>query len=82
MNSFFALNAGGFSGAGLGLGYPTNIPLVVSDFVYAAVCEELGFLGAGVLVLGYVTLFLLGMRIVAESEDDLKSSWLPDSPRC
>jgi cell division protein FtsW (lipid II flippase) len=72
MNSFFALNAGGLAGSGLGLGYPTNIPLVVSDFVYAAVGEELGFLGAGVLILGYVTLFVLGMRIVVESKDDFE----------
>ncbi|OQX94678.1 hypothetical protein B6I21_09205 [candidate division KSB1 bacterium 4572_119] len=72
MNSFFALNAGGVTGSGLGLGYPTNIPLVVSDFVYSAICEELGFLGAIVLVFAYLVLFLLGMRIVAETDNDFE----------
>jgi cell division protein FtsW (lipid II flippase) len=46
--------------------------LVVSDFVYAAVSEELGFLGAGVLILSYVALFVLGVRIVVESKDDFE----------
>jgi len=72
MNSFFALHAGGVTGAGLGLGYPTNIPLVVSDFVYAAIGEELGFLGAIVIVLAYLTLFFLGIRIVIEAANDFE----------
>jgi len=72
MNSFFALNAGGMTGSGVGLGYPTNIPLVVSDFVYSAIGEEMGFIGAIVLVLAYFVLFLLGMRIVVESDNDFE----------
>lgn len=72
MNSFFALNAGGWSGSGLGLGYPTNIPLVVSDFVYSAISEELGLLGAAIIVLSYLLLFFLGMRIVVESDNDFE----------
>ncbi len=72
MNSFFALNAGGWTGSGLGLGYPTNIPLVVSDFVYAAIAEELGFLGAMVIVFAYLVLFFLGIRIVVETDNDFE----------
>ncbi len=72
MNSLFALNAGGLTGSGLGLGYPTNIPLVVSDFVYAAICEELGFIGAIVVVLGYMTLFFLGIRVVIGANNDFE----------
>lgn len=72
MNSFFALNAGGVSGSGLGLGYPTNIPLVVSDFVYAAIAEELGFVGAVVIVFAYFVLFLAGVRIAVETDNDFE----------
>ncbi len=72
MNSFFAMNAGGWTGAGLGLGYPTNIPLVVSDFVYSALAEEIGFIGSGLIVLSYLLLFFLGMRVVIHSETDLE----------
>ncbi|MFQ5485564.1 MAG: FtsW/RodA/SpoVE family cell cycle protein, partial [Desulfobacterales bacterium] len=72
MNSFFALNAGGLTGSGLGLGYPTNIPLVVSDFVYSAISEELGFLGAVAIVMLYLLLFFLGIRVALESENDFE----------
>ncbi len=72
MNSFFALNAGGWTGTGLGLGYPTNIPLVVSDFAYSAIAEELGFVGAVLIILLYLLLFFQGMRIVIESVDDFE----------
>ncbi len=72
MNSFFAMHAGGWTGAGLGLGYPTNIPLVVSDFVYSALAEEIGFIGSGLIVLSYLLLFFLGMRVVINSDTDLE----------
>ncbi|MFQ5649886.1 MAG: FtsW/RodA/SpoVE family cell cycle protein [bacterium] len=72
MNSFFALNAGGWTGAGVGLGYPTNIPLVVSDFVYSAIAEEIGFIGSILIVALYILLFLLGMRVAVESETDFE----------
>jgi len=67
MNSFFALHAGGLTGSGLGLGYPTNIPLVVSDFVYSAIAEELGFIGCFLLVMAYLLLFFLGMRVAIKA---------------
>lgn len=72
MNSFFALNAGAWSGSGLGLGYPTNIPLVVSDFVYAAIAEELGLAGSAVILFLYLLLFFLGMRVVVDSRNDFE----------
>jgi cell division protein FtsW (lipid II flippase) len=72
MNSFFALNAGGWTGSGLGLGYPTNIPLVVSDFVYSAIAEELGFIGTAIIILLYLGLFFLGLRIAIEANSDFE----------
>ncbi len=72
MNSFFALHAGGLTGSGLGLGYPTNIPLVVSDFVYSAIAEELGFVGSILVVMLYVVLFLQGMKIALQAERDFE----------
>jgi cell division protein FtsW (lipid II flippase) len=72
MNSFFAMHAGGLSGTGLGLGYPTNIPLVVSDFVYSAIAEELGFIGTTVILLLYFLLFLLGIKVALESRNDFE----------
>jgi cell division protein FtsW (lipid II flippase) len=46
LQSLFALGAGGVFGEGLGQGRPTLIPAVHTDFVYAAVVDEFGALGA------------------------------------
>ena len=58
VQSLLAVAAGGIFGRGVGQGSPTFIPVVHSDFVFAAIAEEWGLLGAlgalasiGVLVL-------------------------------
>lgn len=49
--SLFGLSTGGITGSGLGQGYPHTIPLAFSDFILAAIGEELGLIGlAGVLI--------------------------------
>ena len=48
--SLFAIASGGLFGRGLTLGDPTAIPAVSTDFIYSAICEELGIL-TGILVL-------------------------------
>ena len=51
VQSLLAFASGGFFGEGIGQGLPTAIPVVHTDFVYAAIGEEFGLLGAlGVLV--------------------------------
>lgn len=50
--SLFGLSWGGVTGAGLGEGHPDIIPVVWTDFILAAIGEELGLIGlAGVLIL-------------------------------
>ena len=58
-----AIAAGGVTGTGIGLGAPTSIPAVHTDFVYAALVEELGLAGAAALVLLYALLVLRGFRV-------------------
>ena len=48
---WFALATGGMVGTGLGLGSPTLIPYVGSDFILAAFGEELGMLGVSAVLL-------------------------------
>lgn len=49
---------GGAFGSGLGLGYPNKVPVVENDFIFAAICEELGSLfGAGLIILVAVALY-------------------------
>ena len=47
--AWFAMASGGLTGTGLGLGNPCGIPLVETDFIFAAIGEELGLLGATVI---------------------------------
>lgn len=57
--SLFAIASGGYFGRGLGNGSPSYIPEVHTDFIFAAICEEMGvFGGAAVIIL----FFLLSYR--------------------
>ena len=48
---------------GIGLGYPLLIPVVSSDFIFAAICEELGLLtGIGVIMM-FLLLVYRGFKI-------------------
>lgn len=55
VQSLYALGAGGITGTGVGQGFPTYIPVVHSDFAFAAIGEEWGLIGS----LGTVACFLL-----------------------
>jgi cell division protein FtsW (lipid II flippase) len=59
----FAMGTGSLSGAGPGLGRPDLIPNASTDFIFAAVGEELGFAGMVVLVALFGIYGYLGMRI-------------------
>ena len=56
--SLFAIGAGGWFGVGLYEGIPGSIPIVLKDFIFAAVCEELGGLFAIGLLLIYMSCLL------------------------
>lgn len=61
----YAVGSGGFFGKGLG--NSTQKYLYVSephnDMIFTIVCEELGFLGAAVIILGYAMLVTRGIKI-------------------
>jgi cell division protein FtsW (lipid II flippase) len=61
--ALLAAAAGGLGGTGLGLGWPLNVPLVHSDFVLAAVAEELGMLGSLALLAAFAILLLRLLRL-------------------
>lgn len=58
----FALAEGGLTGTGLGLGDPQRIPLAQNDFIFAALGEELGLLGASLVLMSYLFLVGAGLR--------------------
>lgn len=53
VQSLSALNAGGMVGSGINQGMPGSVPIVTSDFVYAAIAEEWGLIGCALLLLIY-----------------------------
>lgn len=63
VQSLFAINAGGFTGTGIGYGSPEFIPEVHSDFIFAAICEEMGVLGGMAVIMLYFILVYRGFKI-------------------
>lgn len=64
--SLLAIGSGGFFGKGLGQSQQKlfYLPAAHTDFIFAIVGEELGFIGAGFLILLFVLFGALGMMIV------------------
>lgn len=56
VQSLLAFASGGLLGQGLGQGLPTAIPVVHTDFVFAAIGEEFGLLGTLAIVVGFILL--------------------------
>ncbi len=63
VQSLYAMSAGGFTGAGIGQGHPEYVPVVTSDFIFSAIYEELGMLGAVGVVLLFFLLVYRGIKI-------------------
>lgn len=68
--ALFALGSGGIFGTGLGLGHPQFIPAVHTDFIFAAIGEELGLLGASFILLLYLLLIYRSFKVALEARDD------------
>lgn len=66
VNSLFAITTWGLLGSGLTKGMPKSIPVVESDFIFAAICEEFGAIfGAGVICI-FLMLLYRGVRIALD----------------
>jgi cell division protein FtsW (lipid II flippase) len=68
--SLFAFAEGGLSGTGLARGNPKIIPFIGTDFIYAAIGEELGLLGAAALILLYLLFSARGLHVALTCRDD------------
>jgi cell division protein FtsW (lipid II flippase) len=75
VRAIYALGRGGIFGEGLGQGLVTlggglTIPFVHTDFIFTAIAEELGLVGAFAL-LGFSAAFVFrGLRVAALARDD------------
>lgn len=66
--SLFAITTWGFLGSGLTRGMPGKIPVVERDFIFSAICEEMGTLFGMGMVCIYMLLFLRGMFIAVRAK--------------
>jgi cell division protein FtsW (lipid II flippase) len=75
VKSLYSIGSGGFGGAGLGKGTFTDtdghalIPYVNSDFIYSALAQELGLIGAAALLLVFMLFVARGMKIALQADD-------------
>ncbi|HEX5506233.1 MAG TPA: FtsW/RodA/SpoVE family cell cycle protein [Thermomicrobiales bacterium] len=69
IQSQYALATGGLFGTGLGYGSPAFVPVVQTDFVFAAIGEELGLLGTLAVLALYLLLTYRGLYIALRAAD-------------
>jgi cell division protein FtsW len=67
-----AVGSGGLFGLGLGNSRQKfyYLPQQYADFIFAVLCEELGFIGAVSLLLLFIAFFARGIRIARRAADD------------
>ena len=75
VKSLYSIANGGFGGAGLGKGtFNTTdgkplIPFINTDFIYSALAQELGLIGAAALLLVFMLFVARGMKIALQADD-------------
>ncbi|MHB0914420.1 MAG: FtsW/RodA/SpoVE family cell cycle protein [Thermoleophilia bacterium] len=75
VQSLFAIGDGGLFGTGLGKGYlllksgDPIIPALETDFIFSAIAQELGLVGATAMIVLFLLFCYRGFKIAAESDD-------------
>ncbi len=69
--SMIAIGSGGLFGLGLGNSRQKQmyVPFAQNDFIFAIVCEELGFVGAVFIIILFIMLIVRGIHISLGSKD-------------
>ena len=72
VHSYYAIAEGGIFGVGLGNSREKYLYLPESetDFIYSIICEELGLIGALLVIVAFLVLLWAGMRIARAARDD------------
>ncbi len=72
--SLFAIGEGGFAGSGIGAGSPYYIPEVHSDFIFSAICEEMGILGGMAVIMLYFVLVYRAFKIALSTNNEFNKA--------
>lgn len=75
IQSLYAIGSGGATGLGLGNSRQKHlyVPEPQNDFIFSIICEELGFIGAMMVIFLFVALLLRGMTIALHARDKFGS---------
>jgi cell division protein FtsW (lipid II flippase) len=65
----FGIASGGDTGRGLGLGFAEVIPVADSDYIYAAIGEEMGLAGGAIVILALIVFVSAGVRTSIDARD-------------
>jgi cell division protein FtsW (lipid II flippase) len=65
----YGFASGGIMGSGWGRGYPQLVPFAENDFIFAALGEELGLVGAFAVVVLFAILIQRALRTAQASRD-------------
>ena len=71
--SLYSIADGDLFGVGLGRGLAEQIPVVESDFIFSAIAEEIGLLGAAGVLLLFLCLAVRGFVTAARAKSDVSS---------
>jgi cell division protein FtsW (lipid II flippase) len=75
VKSLYSIGNGGYGGTGIGRGTFTTldgrplVPEINSDFVYSAIAQEVGLIGAAALVMVFMVFTARGMRVALVGQD-------------
>jgi cell division protein FtsW (lipid II flippase) len=72
VQSLLAIANGGLGGRGPGMGSPTLVPISHSDFIFSAIVEEGGLIGAIALIGLLMLLTASGLRIALRAPDSFR----------
>ena len=70
VQGLYSLADGGLVGAGIGNGLSTTIPFVQSDFIFAAIGEEMGLLGGSAILILFLLFCVRGLATAARAKSD------------
>ena len=70
--SLYAIGSGGLKGLGLGNSVEKQLwlPESTNDFIFSVVCEELGFIGATLIIVLFILFIVQGLLIAYKAENE------------
>lgn len=71
--AIYSMADGGIFGVGIGNGLADKIPVVESDYIFAAIAEETGLLGAAGILLLFMCFAVRGLVAAARAKSDVSS---------